>query len=275
MTEALTVTTAYSGAQGSARWRGATVTDGAAFRRYMRSRVSARVHDTAHRAGVEDALRGLASTSMETAFVESFLKAAPPINSWEIGEALAECVLADDATVKACWPWNSARDRRTPRASLPGADLVGFCRVGDEVLLLFGEVKTSSDPATPPGVMTGRTGMTTQLERLATDGGLQFALVNWLFARCQDPVHEDLFRLASERFIASSGRALVVAGVLVRDTQPNALDLQSRAASLAATINAGGGGAGTVDANTRVELIALYAPIPINDWPELVSPVLP
>ena len=43
------------------------------------------------------------------------------------------------------WPWNTVRNRRTPRASLPGADLVGFYRENDTVLLLFGEVKTSSD----------------------------------------------------------------------------------------------------------------------------------
>ena len=37
------------------------------------------------------------------------------------------------------FPWNSDRDKRTPKASLPGADLVGFIENGDEVVLVLGE----------------------------------------------------------------------------------------------------------------------------------------
>ena len=37
------------------------------------------------------------------------------------------------------FPWNSDRDKRTPKASLSGADLVGFIENGDEVVLVLGE----------------------------------------------------------------------------------------------------------------------------------------
>ena len=105
---------------------------------------------------------------MVTEFVKNLLRAVPEEKSWAVGEALAESVLADDDTREICWPWNLVRDRRTLKASLPGADLVGFCNEGDAVLLLFGEVKTSSDASTPPNVMNGSGGMAWQLKDEAT-----------------------------------------------------------------------------------------------------------
>ena len=100
-------------------------------------------------------MRGLATTGMNTEFVERLLNAVPGPKNWEIGEALAECMLAAGPRCEIRWPWHSVRDCRTPRASLPGADLVGFCRKGEVVLLLFGEVKTSQDESSPPRVMYG------------------------------------------------------------------------------------------------------------------------
>ena len=64
------------------------------------------------------------------------------------------------------------RDKRTPKASLPGADLVDFVSHNGETRLVLGEVKCSSDRNTPPNVMIGRHGMTKQLETLATDIGM-------------------------------------------------------------------------------------------------------
>ena len=53
---------------------------------------------------------------METEFVERILNAVPELKGWEIGEALAECALGNDAGREVHWPWNTVRDRRTPRA---------------------------------------------------------------------------------------------------------------------------------------------------------------
>ena len=47
------------------------------------------------------------------------------------------------------------RDRRTPRASLRGADLIGFHCENEALFLLLGEVRTSSEKNTPPRVMRG------------------------------------------------------------------------------------------------------------------------
>jgi hypothetical protein len=112
------------------------VDDASAFRGYVQKRVKARSHDNEAGEPFAAELRGMTTTDMDTVFVEQLLRAVPGDKSWEVGEALAECVQADDDSQEVCWPWNLVRDRRTPRASLPGADLVGFCRQGELTLLL-------------------------------------------------------------------------------------------------------------------------------------------
>ena len=166
---------AYSGAASPVRWEGRVVDDQERFGRYMRDVVRPRIADEA--SSFDSELRGLATTGMETRFVEHLLRAVPVPQGWEIGEAFAECALRDDSDHEVHWPWNTVRDRRTPRASLPGADLVGFCCDGQDVFLLFGEVKTSSDARTPPGVMSGSGGMAWQLEQSATRLDVQHALL--------------------------------------------------------------------------------------------------
>ncbi len=168
MVAALAPEMRYSGSKASAQWRGQVVADKDRFRAYVADRVKSRAEDDEAQDSFAAELRGMATTGMATDFVEKLLRAVPEEQAWAVGEALAECVLADDENREVCWPWNLVRDRRTPRASLPGADLVGFCKEGESVLLLFGEVKTSSDTGTPPGVMNGSGGMAWQLEEEAT-----------------------------------------------------------------------------------------------------------
>ncbi|MDP3950665.1 hypothetical protein, partial [Microbacterium sp.] len=205
-------------------------------------------------------LRGMATTGMQTDFVERFLRAVPDEKPWAVGEALAECVLTDDDTRKICWPWNLVRDRRTPRASLPGADLVGFCKEGESVLLLFGEVKTSSDARTPPNVMNGSGGMAWQLAEEATRLDIQHALLKWLRSRCVMPEHRELYEAAVQRYVQSLGKEILLVGILLRDTRPNELDVRARAKALAAEIGD----------PTRIEITAWYLPVPITDWPSLL-----
>jgi hypothetical protein len=249
----------YSGCKGSASWEGRVVYDDAAFTQYVREVVRPRVAD-ADSSFASD-LRGLATTGMETEFVERLLNAVPEPKDWEIGEALAECALRSDSGREVHWPWNTVRDRRTPRASLPGADLVGFFREDDTVLLLFGEVKTSWDTSAPPGVMNGGSGMAWQLEQSATRLDIQHALLKWLHARCGGPPYRDLYEKAVARYLKSEGKDLLLVGVLIRDTAPSERDLKARGEALAVTL----------PAPTRIELIAWYLPVPIAEWPELLQ----
>jgi hypothetical protein len=253
----------YSGSATSARWEGRQVVDTKRFEGFVRDVVRPRVIDEIR--SFEPDLRGLATTGMATEFVEQLLKAVPQPKGWEVGEALAECALEQDSGREVHWPWNTVRDRRTPRASLPGTDLVGFYREDETVLLLFGEVKTSSDVGTPPNVMYGGSGMTWQLEESAKRLDVQRSLLQWLHARCLGEPHRDLYEKAVGRYLASGGTELMIVGILIRDTQPNAADLRSRAEALSMKLAS----------PTRVELIAWYLPVPIARWPQLLREEAP
>jgi hypothetical protein len=229
------------------------------FKSFVREVVGPRVADVD--SSVKSDLRGLATTGMATEFVERLLKAVPEPEGWEIGEALAECALQQDSGCEIHWPWNTVRDRRTPRASLPGTDLVGFYREDDSVFLLFGEVKTSSDSRTPPNVMNGGSGMAWQLEQSATRLDIQHALLMWLHPRCQSDPYRDLYEKAVGRYLESEGKELLLVGVLIRDTVPSELDLKSRGQALSKNLAK----------PTRIELIAWYLPVPIAEWPKLLE----
>lgn len=155
---------------------------------------------------------------------------------------------------------NMERDKRTPKASLPGADLIGFEIQNGVISLVLGEVKTSSDLNAPPTVMNGRSGMQHQLNRLASDLSLISQLLKWLLPRCKGTQHETHFKEAIARFLASGNRAIALFGVLIRDTTSNELDLKARANSLAATLNE----------PSTCRLIALYIPCSIADLPKRV-----
>lgn len=106
----------YAGSKDSAQWSGHAVVDEDRFTSYMTSRVKARMEDNEAQRQFAAELGGMATTGMATEFVEKLLRTVPEEKSWAVGEALAECVLADDETREICWPWNLVRDRRTPRA---------------------------------------------------------------------------------------------------------------------------------------------------------------
>lgn len=253
----------YSGKLGSASWEGRVVSDSDRFERFIRDVVRRRLVDTG--SNFEAVLRGLATTGMATEFIDHLLKAAPEPESWEIGEALAECALKDDSGRVVHWPWNSVCDRRTPRASLPGADLVGFYCEGENTFLLFGEVKTSSDARTPPGVMNGGSGMAWQLQESATRFDIQHTLLRWLHARCRTQPYRNLYEQAVGFYLETRGKGLLLVGVLIRDTKPNELDLKARGEALSKILSA----------RMRIELIAWYLPVPIADWPKILREEAP
>lgn len=254
----------YSGNEESVHWEGRVVGDVGGFGHYMREVVHPHVADTASSFGPE--LQSLATTGMETRYVKRLLNALTiDPKDWEVGEALAECALRDDSDRQVLWPWNTVLDRRTPRASLPGADLVGFCCERGKVVLLFGEVKTSYDTNTPPSVMSGGSGMAWQLEKNATCLDIQGALLRWLHARCRSQPYRDLYRQAVKRYLESGGKELLLVGVLMRDTTPSELDLKARGKALSIRLKD----------PVRTELIAWYLPVPISDWPALVQGVAP
>jgi len=255
----LSYKSSYQGNQGQVVWHGRHSTVETEFDAYLRDKVSKRLFDEEHRIDVEGDLRALATTQMASDTLRQLLRSEPDKYPWEVGEALAECLLEDEFGLQ--WPWNMDRDRRTPRASLPGADLVGFITEGGEVRLVLGEVKTSPDPAAPPNLMYGRSGMIHQIDRLATNSEIHWALVKWLHARCKNTSLWQNFQKAIQKYLRSGGHEFILFGILMRDTQPKELDLTNRAVAIAARLRA----------PCKLELDAWYLPRPIPEWPRLAK----
>jgi len=250
----------FSDTNGRVRWGGKRASDSDEFCTFLRGAVWARLTDADQAARFESDLRAVAATEMAVSTLEQvLLSSRSEREPWEIGEALAECLLEEGAGVR--WPWNMERDKRTPKASLLGADLIGFVETDGGMLLLVGEVKTSSDASNPPGVMTGRSGMVHQLDTLATDLEIQSCLLRWLHHRCLGTSLWPVYQEAASKYLSSGGKALVLWGMLMRDTEPHRLDLQNRAEVLSAVVTD----------PTLVELNAWYFPDPATSWPALTS----
>ena len=249
----------FSSNEGQVSWIGKCVENETEFKAFLTGPTRSRIFDEEQHTRYEADLRALTTTGMASDTITRLLASEPEKESWEIGEALAECLLEEERGVK--FPWNSDRDKRTPKASLPGADLVGFIENGEEAVLVLGEVKTSSDTNNPPQVMKGKSGMIHQLDNLAMDISAHNCLLKWLHPRCVNTDLWPLFQKAVSKYLESGGRAIKLIGMLMRDTAPNELDLKNRAKSLARNVSY----------PTEVELDAWYLPCPIADWVTLVQ----
>lgn len=250
----LKVQRAYPSDKDVFHWRGTSVEDETEFDVFLRGPVKARVTDAAFEKVLANDLQALATSDMATATLQTLLESSVCPLDWEIGEAMAECLLEDEFGV--VWPWNENRDRKTPRASLPGADLVGLWGDGEDTKFLFGEVKTSSDANCPPGVMAGRGGLAHQIDTLAIASEIHLSLVRWLAARCKGTPLWPRYQAACKRYLNSGGKDVALVGILLRDTKPHQDDLRTRATYFA----------GIAAPKPDVRLHAWYAPRSISDW---------
>lgn len=252
--------TAYQATDGCVTWQGECAQDGPALGEFLQGPVAARLNDAEGGKALSEHLHGLSLTGMGQAALQEVLAAeVPEMRDWAAGEALAEAVL--EAHHDVVLPWNTERDKRNPFASLPGADIVGFQREGGSHRLALGEVKCSSEAKSPPQVMSGRSGMTHQLDTLATNLGTICQLLKWLLPRVKGTAHEPAFNAACTRYFNSELRDLALFGVLVRDQAAQESDLQARGCQLA----------GRLQAPTSCRLIALYLPWPIAHLPQAIA----
>lgn len=251
---------AYQSEQDCVSWQGHCAQEGDAFDAFLQGPVAARLHDAAGHDALTEHLRGLSLTGMGQEALEEVLAAeVPETRDWAAGEALAEAVL--EAQHDVVLPWNTERDKRNPFASLPGADIVGFQRDRESHRLALGEVKCSSEAQSPPQVMSGRSGMTHQLDTLASNLATLCQLLKWLLPRVKGTEHETAFNNACTRYFNSGKRDLVLFGVLIRDQAVRETDLQARGRTLA----------GRMQAPSCCHLMALYLPWPIAQLPERVG----
>ncbi len=234
-------------------WQGVQLEDCPELVRFIAHQVRNRVEDTELKRDLHSVIDGIALTDMQSEELKSFLLAPEPDPpSWAIGESLAESYL--EAEHGVAFPWNMRRDKRTPSASLPGADIVGYDKRGAKAKFAFGEVKSSQDKRTPPAVVAGRSGtdLTYQMFELIDKAEKIRSLILWLAARCAKPESEDYtaFNDALETYGESGYRDIALFGVLIRDTDCNEADLRELGIALEQR----------AEHPTRCDLVALYLP---------------
>ena len=114
------------------------------------------------------------------------------------------------------------------------ADLSGFVSEQGQVCFLFGEVKSSRDPSSPPNVLYGRSGLNDQLERLCAAKD-HWSLIKWLRSRCTTEQDVVLYREALHRYIDTRKLGVLIVGCLVRDAPVAEVRYRRASASLSAS----------------------------------------
>jgi hypothetical protein len=169
----------------------------------------------------------------------------------------AEAVLED--LHEAAFPWPTSLDKRTPSASLPGPDLVGFHRKV-HLGFFFGEVKSSSESDCPPQVVaSGDDCLLRQLRRLVTSSEHRQQLIQWLLVRARGTDWLPIFDEALKHYCSNPAQDCIQ-GVLVRGANPpNQKDLSGCHETLAQE-----------ETTFAVSLFGFYLSFNKNQWPELI-----
>lgn len=222
----------YFGEHETVKWEGLKLSDLQEFIAYLQNTVLPRFNDEEGDTELLREIESLESTDFAKETLRDLVNSSTnQPEDWEIGEALAECLLADRYGI--IWPWNMSRDSRNPLSSDQGADMVGMVEEGRNIRFLFGEVKISQQNESPPTVTAGKNGIIKQLERLASEMHLHKQLVRWLFHRCQHcPQLMDKYKRALADFGETNRGNAYLFGVLLRDTTPSEMDLKNRAIAL-------------------------------------------
>jgi len=245
----------YYGSHNSVTWQGVGFADDKELGDFMQNNVASRLIDSEVKIDFQKCLRGLRLTGLGADCLESVLMAEiPEDRGWAAAEALAEEYLKKEFGV--IFPWNMERDKRNPRGSLPGADIIGFIPTELGMQLVLGEVKSSSEDAYPPQILSGRYGhLGHQIDNLAHNLGTILPLIKWLFIRIKGTSYERHYEECLSLYFNSGNKAIRLYGLLIRDTPPNERDLRHRGRVIGKSIQH----------PTFCDLIAIYLPFKISD----------
>jgi hypothetical protein len=142
---------------------------------------------------------------------------------------------------------------------LPGPDLAGF-QNKKEPRFLFGEIKSSSEPKSPPQVVRSSKPdcLREQIKHLRHQPAARQQLVQWLLLRVKGTDWEPAFNDALERY---SQKQYYLTGILVRgNCNANEKDLSGICANIGHTC-----------CESEVSLLAYYLPFPKDKWPDLLA----
>jgi hypothetical protein len=224
------------------------------FIAYLKNRVVKRLKRSDFNILLKEFYPDFLLLGFDSTAIEETAKDTPPTD-WELGECLAESYLEDfDSCV---FPWLISWDKRHKKASLPGSDLVGFQIKKGEPRFVFGEVKTSSEKAYPPKVVTKQNdGLIEQVSNLINDKEKRKTLIMWLMVRCRKTTNHQNF---SKALSAYSEGIITIYGFLVRDTDPKENDLRKMYKKVS-----------EINDTYDVVLKALYTPISKSEWTKIV-----
>lgn len=219
----------YSYESSNSRYEG-VIFDQTYIEDYLKTKVSAKYYDLECTEILVKDFSSIDKTGFSKNILEEVFSVEPDLKNWKIGECITECYLEDNHKIR--FHYEPSRDAKNPEGNLHGADIVGFSELEDETIFVFGEVKTSTDTNSPPGVMSGRSGMICQLENIKDEDSIKQLLIRWLAFKVQGKDDTDPFRKdfidALKTYFKSEKKKLKLVGVLLRDTSPNPKDLKSR-----------------------------------------------
>ena len=231
-----------------ARYAGIKINDGLSD--YLAGRVFRRYHDVAGTDELANEFSDVGNSGFLTDHLKGIFSHEHESISWRIGETFSECYLEDFCNAR--FPYSVSRDAKNPLSSLPGADLVGFACLEDKTLFLFGEVKTSSQKS-PPSVVND---LKRQLQKIKSEKSIRKHLITWLgfkFLNARDSEDKKAYKKALDSYLESDLQ-VKIAGILIRDTNPDCRDLEGLFNNLK-----------EIHEKMHLELIAFYLPVPISE----------
>ena len=234
-------------------------------KQYLRGYVKVNLLDREQRESLLDSMKALKG---ETGFepeelmidIQALKNDDVNVPEWRIGEAFAEVVLNDNFQCR--FHWNELRDARNLKANKTGADLVGFIEVDEQVLFLFGEVKTSSENnRRPPQVMTSQDGIESQLKDLYSDRNKRLNLISYLQNKVRLLSENHQFKEDFDKALSNYYQRYQLIGILVRDVELDERDVSVSYNRLKEFIIEPAG----------IRLIAVYASLPKREWLDIIN----
>lgn len=213
--------------------------------------------------GTNELVDNLKTTGFDDTYLLDIFKLDDIItehNDWRIGEAFAEYYIETNTSAK--FYYNELRDARNVFGNKTGADLLGFIEIAGEIIFLFGEVKTSPQPKSPPDLLFGRHGMIDQLKELSNNKVIQRQLIRNFGFKVLNLENTNPFRNDYLQALKNfEYEKFHLFGVLVRDTIPTSNDIKARYKNLTKAIKK----------EINLKLIALYVPVKMEHWNKMVN----
>jgi len=225
-------------------------------RAFFSSKVASKIVEADCAEQLRTHLEELETTGFDSsALITEMSKSTVQVKDWEIGEAIAEVVLAEEHD--AIFPWETGWDKRTPRASLPGADIVGF-QNKTAPRFMFGQVKSSSENRLPPQVVnSGKDCLRNQMHTLKHECAERIQLIQWLLVRAKGSAWENSFNEALERYVQED---YYLVGILISGGRAaNAKDLTGICKGINHTKDSG-----------EISLFGYYLPFDMKSWVSMV-----